>query len=87
MQNVRDNLSPLERQALKYLQRRRDIVIKPADKGSAVVVLRKEDYINEADRQLRNEDHYRKLENNPTALYTTEIKSVVTKKHINAAID
>ena len=87
VQNVRDNLSPLERQALKNLRRRRDIVIKPADKGSAVVVLRKEDYIKEAERQLRNEDHYRKLENDPIALYTAEIKSVVAKMYINGAID
>ena len=84
---VRDNLSPLERQALKNLRRRQDIVIKPADKGSTVVVLKKEDYITEAERQLRNENHYQKLEKDPTPLYVAEIKNVVAKMYTNGAFD
>ena len=49
-----DNLPSVERNALRNLQQRTDIVIKPADKGSAVVMLSKEDYIKEADRQLND---------------------------------
>ena len=59
---VRNNLSPPELQALKALRRRQDIIIKPVNKGSAVVVLKKSDYIKEAERQLGNEDHYQKIE-------------------------
>ena len=40
-----DNLPAEERRALKTLRRRDDIVIKPADKGSAVVIQTKEDYL------------------------------------------
>ena len=35
-----NNLPLRERQALKHLQKRDDIVIKPADKGAGVVVMR-----------------------------------------------
>ena len=76
---VKNNLSPPELQALKTLRWRQDIVIKPADKGSAVVVLKKNDYIKEAERQLGNEDHYQKIEKDPTPFYTAEIKKVVAK--------
>ena len=84
---VRNNLSPLERQALRTLRRRQDIVIKPADKGSAVVVLKKSDYLKEAERQLRNKDHYQKIEKDPTPFYTAEIRKVVAKMYMNGAID
>lgn len=46
------NLSAEEREAFKNLKGYRDIVIKGADKGSAVVVWGLEDYCKEANRQL-----------------------------------
>jgi len=59
---VRDNLTRRERQAHKKLQRRTDIVIKPADKGSGTVVMNRQDYLNECYRQLNNQNskHYQK---------------------------
>jgi hypothetical protein len=39
---------------------RNDIIIKPADKGSAVVVMDKTTYIQEAERQLSNCRFYEK---------------------------
>ena len=73
----RDNLSSLERSALTNLRRREDIVIKPADKGSAVVVLSTEDYIEKAQSQLSNGDYYQKLGSDPTSTYAAEIKEFV----------
>ena len=49
-----DNLTAGERSALKALIAREDVAIKPADKGSEVVVLEKADYLQEAERQLGN---------------------------------
>jgi reverse gyrase len=46
-----DNLTQAERSALRDIQERDDIIIKPADKGSAVVVMDKTTYIQEAERQ------------------------------------
>ena len=73
----KDNLPSEESLALKSLQQRTDIVIKPADKGSAVVVLSKEDYIKEANRQLNESVYYRKLSADPTSQYPTEVKQCV----------
>ncbi|XP_033752172.1 uncharacterized protein LOC117335980 [Pecten maximus] len=77
-QQIKDNLSPSERQALKALKHNAEIVIKPADKGSAVVIMNRGDYINEANRQLTNETFYRKLDRDPTQEHA---------KLINEAID
>ena len=66
---VRNNLFPFEWQALKTHWQRQDIVIKRADKGSTVVALKMSDYINEAERQLGNENHYLMLEKDPTPFY------------------
>ena len=61
---VNDNLTAGER---KHEETRGycDIVIKPADEGSGVVVMAKEDYIKEANRQLQNRTHYKPLDTSP----------------------
>ena len=53
-----NNLTSKERQALYDLKNDKNIVIKGADKGSAVVVWDREDYIKEAEKQLGDNDVY-----------------------------
>lgn len=55
------NLSPDEISALNDLQRNKQIVLKPVDKGSSIVILDRTQYIWEAERQLNNQTHYIKL--------------------------
>ncbi|KAI7790206.1 hypothetical protein IRJ41_018224 [Triplophysa rosa] len=57
----RDNLSLKEKIALQALRQNREIIIKPADKGSSIVVMDREQYQREALRQLRNTDFYVEL--------------------------
>lgn len=64
-QKVRENLTKSEKLAIDQLAKNDSIVVKPADKGGAVVVLNKEKYIEEALRQLNNSDFYKKLSSNP----------------------
>ena len=59
------NLTKEEYKAIKSLKNNKDI-IKPADKGSAVVVLDKESYINEGQRQLNDIKFYEKTNSNHT---------------------
>ena len=40
-----DNLTKLERKAMSSLRTRKDVIIKRGDKGSATVVMSKEDYM------------------------------------------
>lgn len=64
--NKLNNLTPKERQALSALHKREDIVIKPADKGGAVTVWRKDLYIAEANRQLSDTSFYQHLDHDET---------------------
>ena len=52
------NLSKEEWLAMRGLVEDRNIIIKPADKGSCVVVWDREDYTAEADRQLKDNETY-----------------------------
>ena len=60
---AKSNICQGEVNALKSLSQNPEIIIKPADKGSATVIMDKENYLAEGYRQLGNENHYRKLEN------------------------
>lgn len=58
----RHNLTRLERLALRTLRNDDTIIIKPADKGGAVVIMDKQLYQREALRQLYNENYYRRID-------------------------
>ncbi|XP_021340551.1 uncharacterized protein LOC110441668 [Mizuhopecten yessoensis] len=77
-QTTKDNLSPLERQALKSLKNNSDIVIKPADKGCAVVKMNRDDYI-QANRQLSNETFYRKVDSDLTHVHALQINNTINR--------
>jgi glutamine amidotransferase-like uncharacterized protein len=59
------NLSVEEIKALKDLKNYRDIIIKEADKGSAVLVWDRKDYCSEAYRHVNDMVVYEKLQKNP----------------------
>ena len=55
------NLTREERKALQTLKNDNSIVIKGADKGSAVVVWDREDYLKEAASQLSDKEVYEEV--------------------------
>ena len=61
-----ENLNKQEQVALKRLSRNKDIIIKPADKGGATVILNTGDYITEVMQQLNNEEYYKRAEEDLT---------------------
>lgn len=82
------NISLDEIKVLRDLKNKKNIVIKPADKGSAVVILSREQYIMEVERQLNNLEYYRKLDG-PMYLSTIPLvhkilDSLKKKKFINS---
>lgn len=59
--DVPDNLTGAECRALKELTRNPNIIIKPADKGSKIVTLDRQQYLLEANRQLLNTKYYKPI--------------------------
>ena len=72
------NLNYKERQALAELKRAKNIVIKPADKGSAVVIQNTDDYINEGLRQLSDPKFYVETKDDLTHLHNELISNLIT---------
>ena len=66
-----NNLTSKERQALYKLKNDTNIVLKGADKGSAVVVWDREHYIKEAQNQLGDTDVYEEVPDDPKPLLNT----------------
>ena len=64
--------------ALKY---RTDIIIKPADKGSSVVVMDRDQYIllSEDERQLNDNTYYQLLDHDPTTECAIQVAETVKK--------
>ena len=62
MVKEKENISQEEKQALTQLRYMKDIVIKQADKGSSVVIMSREQYIFEVERQLNDSVYYQKLD-------------------------
>ena len=73
------------RQIEKILDRR--IVIKPADKGGATVILNAIDYVEEAKRQLDNEIYYKKIESDLTSEHEQLINQCIDTYKNNGELE
>jgi hypothetical protein len=82
-----DNLTPGERTVLQNLRSNEDIIIKPADKGSSVVVMDKSAYIREVECQLSDDRFFYKLDKDPTKQFSDEIQNKLNNMYDNGDID
>ena len=62
---------------MRDLHNNQGIIIKPADKGGSIVIMNTTNYIQEAQRQLSNPQHYRILNTDPTATYNKYIHQII----------
>ena len=81
------NLPRGETTALKNIPTYKDIVIKKADKGSALVVMDREDYIWEANRQLANPTHYIEVDFDLTRTHSDQIQYIIDQIYNRDLID
>ena len=72
----RQNIPLLESRALKELSNNRNIVIKPADKGGAIVIWDRQDYVREGLRQLSDRTFYIETEDDLTPVHHTQIVDI-----------
>uniref|UniRef100_A0A674BN27 Uncharacterized protein n=1 Tax=Salmo trutta TaxID=8032 RepID=A0A674BN27_SALTR len=78
--NLLEKLPPplrSERQALKDLQENKDMVIKPEDKGGAIVVMDMSYYNSEYGKYLKMSCSYQPLHSGPIASLKSEIDSML----------
>jgi peptide-methionine (R)-S-oxide reductase len=80
------NLMDRENKALAELKKAQNIIIKPADKGSAVVIQDLDDYINEGYRQLSDSKFYRETKDDLTILHNELITSLINHLEDNKEI-
>ncbi|KAA8577822.1 hypothetical protein FQN60_002450 [Etheostoma spectabile] len=83
-----DNLSDDERRALSQIRQNPNIIIKPADKRSKIVIMDRNQYLTEANRQLSNTEHYQPIQSGiqpqTQAQLRNIIQSLYNKKFITA---
>ena len=72
-----DNISCKERAAIQSLKRNKNIIIKPADKGGATVILNRSDYIKEGKNQLNHQQNYQTLSLDPTKNFKLELTKLI----------
>ena len=72
------NTSSEQEKALRSLLRRDDLVVKPADKGGAVVVMSRDFYVTEAKRQLEDGTFYQKEPGDLTSSNVDLMKEVIS---------
>ena len=84
--NIQPNLTNQEMSALSKLRKDPNIIIKKADKNSNCVIIDKQDYISEVERQLSTQ-HYCQLESFNICqlknLISNYIKSIHAQNHID----
>ncbi len=59
---LKKNISNAEYKAMTELANNKNIIIRPADKGWAVVILNRIDYLKEGFKQLQNTKFYKFVE-------------------------
>ena len=71
------NLRKEEWKAISTLRNNKDRVFKPADKGGNIVIMNKQDYLQEGLKQLSNSNNYEIQEQDPTQEYNNQIYQVL----------
>ncbi|XP_053546947.1 uncharacterized protein LOC128638839 [Bombina bombina] len=72
-----NNLTHRESIAIKKLQLNKNLVVRNADKGGAIVLMNKSSYLSEANRQFANTSIYRKLPSDPTNIFKRSLAGLL----------
>ncbi|XP_072037290.1 uncharacterized protein [Amphiura filiformis] len=75
----KSNVSNQERKAINVLKKEDSIVILPADKGKATVVLDKQEYNEKVDSMLSDTKTYEELTSDPTQKYKRKLVAILSR--------
>ena len=84
---TKNNLSQRQKIALRKLRKRKDIIIKKADKGSTVVIQDRQEYIETGLEHLSDRDTYNKLEEDQTKQVANEVTQAIRAMYQEGHID
>ena len=73
----RNNLSKIEKAALDYFTKREHIAIIKAGKGGATVIMNVEEYISKANQQFKEDNFYKKLNEEPTRKHNDIVNNII----------
>ena len=76
---LNNNLTAQQRSALKALAADKSIVIKPADKGGALVILDSDEYQQACEEALSNTTFYEEIPTDPTAQYHDNVTKIANE--------
>ena len=68
----RENITPGEKRAIESLKSNSEIIIMPCDKGGAVLVQDRSEYLKEGYKQLSNPKFYKKVDKDLTPDHTSD---------------
>ena len=75
----KSNLTKAERQALLDLMNDKDIIIRPADKGSGVVVMNAKDYFDGLQKEVSDCSTYQPTDKDPTQAVYRKVKALADR--------
>ncbi|XP_052262490.1 uncharacterized protein LOC127866129 [Dreissena polymorpha] len=81
------NLSKSEEQAIKELLHDDDIVIRPADKGSGIVIMDREDYVKKMKCEMPDSETYVAVTDDKTRIVENKVKKVADTLYKKGSID
>lgn len=84
--DVPDNLTGAKCRALKELTQHPNIIIRMADKGSKIVILDRQQYLLEANRQLLDTKYYKPIPESIQPDTQTKLRTIITSLHDNRQI-
>ena len=77
----RENLTKAEHEALHDLIRDDSIVIRPADKGSGIVIFDTKDYLSRLEEEMKDGHTYQATKSDQTSKIQREVKNLITSLH------
>ena len=80
------NLTKAQNLALRELKRDRDCIVLTVDKGVAMVIMDRQDYINKANRLL-NQNTYRSIPRDPTNSINNKLISILKRVKNQTGLD
>ncbi len=87
MKTHKKNISNSEFKAMTDLANNKNIIIRSADKGSAVVLLNRSDYLKEGFKQLENQKFYKHMDLDLTDTHVNTISNALEDMYQNGEID